>query len=186
MDYSNLPYWLRQLLADLERHEGFREFAYPDPLSPLFKRHPKEKWGYMPAEIILMKLGADPKDGAPWTVGFGFTNGVTYRTKMSRSLAQEKLLPVVLKHCNELYKLLPKWDGYPDYVKTVLGNLIYNLGLSRLRQFKNTLKLFKAEKWKEAGEGLKHSLWYKQTGDRSKELVERMKTGRVAPEHKVK
>lgn len=185
MNYKNLPYWLRQLLADLERHEGYREYAYPDPLSPLYKRHRHENWGFEPAEIILARIGENGKDGAPWTVGFGFTKGVTYRTRMSRSLAQEKLLPVVLAHCNELYKLLPEWDTYPDYVKTVLGNLIYNMGLNTLSGFKNTLKLFRAKKWKEAGDALVHSRWYVQVGDRSKELVRRMRTGIIEPEHKV-
>lgn len=185
MNYKNLPYWLQQTLADLMRHEGFREYAYPDPESPLYKRHKKERWGFVPADIILARLGEKASDGAPWTVGFGFTKGVTPTTRMSRTLAEEKLLPIALAHFNQLYRLLPEWDSYPDFVKTVLSNLIYNMGLDKLRGFKNTLKFFRAKEWKKAGDGLVHSLWYKQTGSRAKELVKRMRTGTIESEHKI-
>ncbi len=42
--------WLkRQVVADLNRHEGFREFAYPDPLSALYKKFSRLPWGLKPA-----------------------------------------------------------------------------------------------------------------------------------------
>ena len=179
------PMWFRQLLSDLERHESFREYAYPDPLSSLFKRHPHEKWGFEPADVIIAKLGEKASDGGPWTVGIGFTEGVTYTTRMSLALAREKLPEIVFKHLHGLNSLTPDWDTYPDYVKTVLGNLIYNMGYETLKGFKNTLKLFRAKEWKKAGDGLVHSLWYTQTGTRARELVARMKTGQIESEHKL-
>ena len=43
------PYWFKQVCSDLERHEGFRQFAYPDPLSFIGKNYsnPKYKWGFL-------------------------------------------------------------------------------------------------------------------------------------------
>lgn len=182
------PYWMRQTLSDLVRHEGFREFAYPDPLSALFKKHKKERWGFVPAETILAKLGISyttaAKDGAPWTVGIGFTHGVNPKTRMSLEFAMRKLEQEVLEHLWVLDKAVPNWLNAPDVVKTVLANLAFNLG-SRLLQFKNTLKLLRAGEYAAAGENLKASLWYRQVGNRAVELTTRLKTGKIAPKHLV-
>jgi hypothetical protein len=47
------------------------------------------------------------------------------------------------------------------------------------------LQLFKEGKYAAAGERLTHSLWYSQVGARSKELVGRLKAGRIEPEHDI-
>lgn len=179
------PYWMRQTLADLERHEGFRQYAYPDPLSKLYLRHKKEKWGYQPAEIILARIGETPNEGGPWTVGIGFTKGVTFKTRMSREFAIKQLESVVLDHLWVLDKAVPEWKTMPDVVKSVLANLAFNLG-NRLFQFKNTIKLLNQGKFAAAGDNLKASLWAKQVKGRATELINRLKTGKVAPSHLVK
>ena len=70
--------------AAIKREEGTREFAYPDPVSPLAKAYPRERWGFAPARDILHHLPASAAglSGTPWTAGIGQTNGVTIDTRM--------------------------------------------------------------------------------------------------------
>src|SRR5688572_27910594 len=56
---------LNQYLADARKHEGFRQYAYPDPLSALGKIFPASKygWGAKPAREILNFIGQDESKG---------------------------------------------------------------------------------------------------------------------------
>lgn len=176
------PKWLTQSLADIARHEGFREFAYPDPLSKLAKV--KAKWGFEPAEVIIARLGLNPTDGAPWTVGHGFTRGVTFKHRISLEQSLKLLEKEIIVHNAVLDKIIPEWKAMPVHVQTVLVNMAFNMG-NRLAQFKPTLALFKAGNYAAAGTRLQGSLWYKQVGGRAKELVERLKTGKIQDKYKV-
>ena len=178
------PRWLEQAHADLRRHEGFRPYAYPDPLSVLGKKYGKE-FGYKPATEVISKLGVDPKQGAPWTIGYGFTHGVTVGSVMSREEADERLYEEIMKHASALDDLVPDWAQAPLYVQTTLVNLVFNMGKSGLAKFKNTLALFNAGKWAEAGRALTNSLWYKQVGNRAVELTQRMITGVIPDKYAV-
>lgn len=182
------PDWLIQTKADLHRHEGFREYAYPDPLSHLAKRYRNEKWGFRPAQEILQKIGISLSEavklGAPWTVGYGFTHGVTPLSKTTKERALHTLELEVLAHVAVLDSLIPQWRKMPVHVQTVLANMAYNMG-SRLAQFHNTLEVFRAGSYFLAGERLKKSLWYKQVGYRARELIERLQTGKIQDEFKV-
>lgn len=183
------PPWFNQALSDMKRHEGFREFAYPDPLSKLWAQFPELRnlWGFKPAkELLKGKKGYDLDDGAPWTNGYGFTHGVTPDSRISVIQADRKLEEEVIRHALELDDVTPQWKKYPVLVQTVLVNLIFNMGAKTLREFTTTLKLIDAGKYKEAGINLKKSLWYRQTKTRAVELTTRLITGQVAPEHQYK
>lgn len=184
MNIKSTPYWMRQTMADVGRHEGFRQYAYPDPLSPLFKANRKEKWGFVPASVILAKLGQKPDNGKPWTVGIGFTNGVTHLSTMSLEAANRKLEQELLNHFWVLDKACPGWLRMPDVVKTVLANLAFNMGGNFL-QFKNTIKLLNAGEYSKAADNLRASLWYKQVGGRAVELTARLKTMKIDPKYLV-
>lgn len=174
------PLWLEQAHADLKRHEGFRPYAYPDPLSPLGQKH-GSKFGYKPAREVLATLGADAKlDGGPWTVGYGFTGeDITKDSKMTQAEADDHLYTEIMSHSYGLNDLVPDWGNAPLYVQTVLVNLIFNMGKARLAKFTNSLKLFNEKKYQQASENLKKSLWYKQTGSRARELTARLSAGAI-------
>jgi len=173
------PKWAMQAHADLKRHEGFRPYAYPDPLSPLGQKHGR-KFGYKPAREVLATLGTDSKlSGGPWTVGYGFTHGVTIDTRMTQEEADEALWPEIFSHAAHLDKLVPGWGDMPLYVQSVLVNLVFNLGPTRLAKFKNTLKLFNDGKYAAAASALTQSLWFKQVGDRAVELTKRLAAGSI-------
>lgn len=185
------PLWMPQVLADLERHEGYREYAYPDALSEWGRKYPmwKHRWGRRPASVIMAELGLSKDDvakGAPWTVGFGFTKGVRHTTRTTRGESRERLKAEIVEHVKGLDVLVPGWrTEHSLVVQSVLTNLIYNLGQYRLSKFAPTLALFKTKEYAAAAARLENTAWYKQTGNRSKELVERLRTGRIRPEHLV-
>lgn len=185
MDIRVKPWWFRQTVADLERHEGFRQYAYPDPLSSLAKRFPagKYKWGYEPGHQILARVGGKEIDGRPWTVGYGFTKNIGPHSIMHREVARHKLEVILLEHLYILDKLVPNWLTLPPVVRTVLANMAFNLGERRLTQFKPTLSYVARGDFKTAARRLKNTLWYKQVGPRARELVARLETLTVVPKY---
>lgn len=177
------PKWVRQTLSDLDRHEGFRQYAYPDPLSKIGKAYPQSKygWGKSPARAIVASLGLKEVDGRPWTFGHGFTKGVTTDSSITKQLSIKRLETELHDHVHGLDALLPGWAvGFPLYVQTVVANMAYNMGIARLAKFDTTLKLLNTGRFAQAGTNLRKSLWFKQVGSRAEELVTRLETGSIA------
>lgn len=168
----------RQVVADLERHEGFREYAYPDPLSALAKQQPSKEWGYKPARQVA-KPGTNLDTGKPWTYGFGFTHGVGPDSRIDKLQAERRLEQEVLEVDAALSKALT-WYGEATFVtKTILINMAFNMGLKGLLGFNNTLRHISQKNYEQAAHNMTLSLWYKQVGSRAKELVERMRTQQI-------
>ena len=65
--------------------------------------------------------------------------------------------------------------NHSDAVIRVLVNMAFNLGRTRLRQFKNMLAAIEARDYKKAADEMEDSKWYTQVGRRSKELVNIMR-----------
>lgn len=180
------PNWLVQLVSDLSRHEGFRRYAYPDPLSRLHKRHPGARWGFRPALEIMAELGeTNVNHGRPWTVGHGFTHNVKPTTQISLAASLERLEDEALEHVKCLDRLIPEWREMPLFAKTVLANMAFNLGEERLSKFAPTLAVFKERRWGRAARRLQKSLWYRQTKSRAEELCDRLLNQRIDPKHLV-
>lgn len=178
----------RQVASDLDRHEGYREFAYPDPLSRLYKKFPNEKWGFKPARDILAKLGFPleeaGKAGAPWTVGYGFTHGVNPDSKVSRQQALRKLEELVLAVHRDLVGTLTWYKDSSFVTKTVLINMYYNLGRAGLLGFRNTLRYISEKRYTQAAANMMKSLWAKQVGQRARELARRIETQEIPDPYK--
>ena len=175
----------RQVKKDLDRHEGYREFAYPDPLSPLFKKYPhlRKKWGYKPARELL-PADTEWSLGAPWTVGHGFTGeGITQDSKMDRTLSERKLEEKILQINTALNRALSWYTDTSFVTKTILINMTFNMGLVGVLKFKNTLAYIKAQNYSQAAANMEKSLWYSQVGVRAQELVKRMRTQTIEPQH---
>lgn len=187
MYHQGKPAWLVQTLADLERHESFRQFAYPDPLSVLGKKYQGRQWnwGFEPGDILLERYKEEEKDGRPWTVGHGFTKGVKPSSRISKQKSTEQLEDELLEHVKCLDDLVPGWELAPLYVSTVLANMAYNLGAERLSKFAPTLELFKKGMYEDAAKRLRKSLWFKQTKTRAEELCQRLENHRIEPRHLV-
>lgn len=180
---------LLQVKEDLARHESFREFAYPDPLSKIGKKYRGKDWpwGMVPAMELLERIpDVDPKDGAPWTYGFGFTHGVTPESRIERIRAERKLEEHILEMKHAIGVALPWFKESSFVTHTVLINMAFNMGLKGLLQFRNTLKFVKEKNYKQAAQNMKLSLWYSQVGYRAEELANRMSTQTIEPQHKAK
>lgn len=192
MNLKQDPAWLLQTVTDLSRHEGFRAWPYPDPLSRWGRSYsnPKYRWGFRDPRIIMAELGLkreDAQHGAPWTNGFGETKGVTIDTpQVNREAQRVKLRDRVIEHVAELNDLVPGWrSNYPVVVQTVLANLIYNLGYKKLSKFAETLGMIKRHEYARAADNLTKSAWHKQVGNRALELEERLRTGKIEDKHLV-
>lgn len=175
---------LLQLKADLERHEGFREYAYADPESVLYKRNRHLPWGYKPARELGLPPGTNWDSGKPWTVGFGFTHNVTPDSRIARIPAERMLEVLILNQYAQLVVKLPWVKDANFVVKTTLVNMAFNMGLVGLLKFANTLRYIKEKNYKQAARNMELSLWYTQTGSRAKELVQRMRTQTIEPQHR--
>lgn len=67
-------------------------------------------------------------------------------------------------------------SSLPDNVVRVCVNMAFNLGRTRLSQFKNMIGAVNEGKWDKAADEMMDSRWYHQVGRRSKELVELMRS----------
>lgn len=70
----------------------------------------------------------------------------------------------------EFYKL-------PGKVQEALINMCFNMGITRLLQFKNTLRLLKEERWADAAIECLDSRWANQVGGRAKEISDMIASG---------
>lgn len=166
---------IKQVTADLERHEGFREFAYPDPLSKLYKEVKTKEWGFKPIREIVPS-GTNLENGRPFTVGYGFTNGVTADSRMSRTTADRKLEQEILEVDSALSNVLTWYKDASFVTKTILINMSFNMGVKGLLGFRNTLQFISQKNYEQAARNMTQSLWYRQVKGRAIELVERMRT----------
>lgn len=177
-----------QVKKDLERHEGFREFAYPDPLSKLATRYPRKDWGFRPAVDILKELKISLNDavklGAPWTVGFGFTANINPESRINRITAERLLEGKILEMDNALRSVLTFYKDSSFVTKTILINMGFNMGLKGLLGFRNTLEYVKQKNYKSAAANMRKSLWFRQVSRRAEELSKRMETQVIPSEYK--
>lgn len=176
-----------QVKSDLDRHEGYREYAYPDPLSRLGRRYRGKdwRWGFVPAKPLLSLIGdMKEKDGTPWTVGYGFTQGVNASTVMPKLLAESKLEVLILELDDELSDVLSWYRAAPFVVKTILINMAFNMGIKGLLGFKNTLSYIRQGNYEQAATNMRKSLWYKQVSARAEELSKRMETQKIPDNYK--
>lgn len=181
---NNIPFVL-QMKKDLERHEGYRYYAYPDPLSALYKKYPGLDWGYKPArELLALVKDMDEDDGRPWTVGFGDTHGVSPDSVAPRQQAERRLEQHIMSKDAQIASVLPWYKDASFVTRTVLLNMAFNMGVQGLLGFTNTLRFVKNKDYERAAHNMTLSLWYRQVGNRAKELVERMRTQEIKSEHR--
>lgn len=172
-----------QAAADLERHEAVREYAYPDPLSLIARKYRRLPWGFKPARELLALIPEGEEHGRPWTVGIGFTHGVTPDSRMTATMARQKLKEKLNFYWEELTKVIPDIQDHPFVIQTVFLNMIFNLGRHRLSQFVNTLRFLKERNYAQVAKNLEQSLWFRQVGSRAVELVDRVRTNSLKQEH---
>jgi GH24 family phage-related lysozyme (muramidase) len=82
-----------------------------------------------------------------------------------------KDVETVIKDCKKLHD---GWDGYPQEVKQIVANMMFNMGLTRLSKFKNHNAALQCGDWKEAAKEGRDSRWHKQVTNRAERLMSRL------------
>ena len=141
---------IEQLKETLKIDEGVVYEIYNDHL------------GYATFGIGHLVLEGEPEHGLP--VG----------TPVSEDRVNEcfeKDVETVIEDCKKLHD---GWDGYPQEVKQIVANMMFNMGLTRLSKFKRHNAALQCGDWKEAAVEGRDSRWYKQVTNRAERLMSRL------------
>ena len=79
--------------------------------------------------------------------------------------------------CAELDAAIPWWREMTEARQRCITNMAFNLGITGLMGFKNTLAAMKAGRYGEAASGMLASRWASQVGQRAKLLSTMMDEG---------
>ena len=79
---------------------------------------------------------------------------------------------IAMGECTALYG--DNWFDLPGEVKSILINMMFNLGRTRLGKFKKMNAAIKSGDWEEAAKEGRDSLWYRQVTNRAERLMRRM------------
>jgi lysozyme len=126
------------LIHKVKAHEAFREWAYPDPASPLARatreRGHKALWGFQPAANIIKTLPDDIRKmhGNPWTVGYGETQGVDFETRWGKDEAHRRLVARLIEFENGVLAACTR-EPNPNEC-AALTSFAYNVGLAGLKR----------------------------------------------------
>lgn len=112
-----------------------------------------------------------------WTIGIGRMIDKRLNGGITEEEAQYLLLNDLDRCAADLDSKFPWWKSLSDNRRYVLLNMCFNLGISKLLGFKNTLAMIQRGDYKGAARGMLNSLWAKQVGDRAKELAKQMEQG---------
>lgn len=77
----------------------------------------------------------------------------------------------------DLDRNLPWWREMNEARQVVIADMCFNLGISRLLGFKNTLSAMRAGNYFLAADGMLNSAWAKQVGNRAVNLAHIMLKG---------
>ena len=114
-----------------------------------------------------------------WTVGYGHAY-VHPGTVWTQAQADSQLQVDVNATEAGLNIHLPWWRTLDDVRQDVICEMAFNMGVTALCQFHNTLAAVQAHNWQAAHDGMLASLWATQVGARAQRLAEQMLTGEHA------
>jgi lysozyme len=77
----------------------------------------------------------------------------------------------------DLDKNLPWWRMMTEARQRTLANMTFNLGITKLLKFSNTLAYMRAGDYDQAADGMMNSLWAKQVPNRATRLAKIMRAG---------
>lgn len=78
---------------------------------------------------------------------------------------------------DDLDNVLPWWRDLNDVRQRVICNMCFNLGLTKLLGFTNTLPAMRQGRYADAARGMLNSAWASQVGNRAKRLATMMEKG---------
>jgi len=141
---------VNKLRAQLEIDEGIVNKIYLDHL------------GYPTFGIGHLVVEGDPEE----SMGVGFPVSEDRIIEVF-----EKDVQTVLNDCEICFE---NWEDYPEEVKQVFANMMFNMGRTRLSKFKNMIKAAEAADWSQAAVEGRDSRWYNQVTNRAERLMSRL------------
>ena len=142
---------IEQCKAEIKRHEGEVLEIYEDSL------------GYKTLGVGHLCQPSDPE--YDWEVG----------TEVSQEVVDMYFEDDFDKHLAEAIHVFGTEEAFynlPENIQHVLVNMCFNLGASRLSNFKNMLLACREYNWEQMSVEMENSRWYSQVGRRSRELQE--------------
>jgi len=129
-----------------------------------------------------LRLKAYKCTAGAWTIGCGRNLSARRITEeelqryctigISREVAMVWLdedIEIARKICQRIFGGL--FDTWSENRQLGWINLAFNLGHSRLSQFKNTIRAARVQDWDEVEKGLRASLGFKQVGKRAERVI---------------
>ena len=138
------------LKESIKIHEGFRSSVYLCPTG-----HPTVGYGFRVADLSADELA--------------IIAGVV--EPMSKEVAEKILDIKITKFKKQVYNALPWLTYAPMDIQDALCEMAYQMGVSGLLGFKNTLAMIKAKRYSEAAENMLKSKWATQTPKRAKQIA---------------
>ena len=83
----------------------------------------------------------------------------------------EKDVESVIGDCKKLHE---GWDDYPQEVKQIVANMMFNMGLTRLSKFSKHNAALQSGDWETAAVEGRDSRWYDQVTNRAERLMTRL------------
>lgn len=142
---------LQKLIAELRRDEGVRYSPYNDTKG-------------IPTVGVGHNLNAKPLPG-DWKYPL---NDIQVN-----SLLDDDLEDVF----HDLDRNLPWWTDLNDVRQRVIVNMAFNLGITKLLGFRNTLVFMRQGKYSQAADGMLASAWASQVKGRAQRLADMMRKG---------
>lgn len=158
---------LKKLQKQLEIDEGVKYYIYLDSLN-----YPTFGIGH-----LLRK--EDPE----------YTLWVNRKPKQKIEVSKERVAEVFEQDCqlviNDCYQFLPSFDEYPEEIKQIVANMMFNLGLTKmLKLFKQLRQALIIRDYRRAALEMQYvdgnnpakgeTDWVKQTKARARRLIKRM------------
>lgn len=112
-----------------------------------------------------------------WTIGVGRLIDKEKGGGLSDEEIDYLLSNDIEKKYTELIKALPWVAQLHEARQAVLLNMAFQMGVSGLLKFTNTLQNIKNGKWDDASKGMLQSLWARQTPNRALKMAEQMRLG---------
>ena len=111
----------------------------------------------------------------------GLPNDVRNYMRQNGKITEEmvnKLYDIDIKKategCKELY---PNFENFSEVRQMALIDFVFNVGEATAKKFISTNHYINSGDWENAAKRLEKSLWYKQVGKRSKEIVGMIRNG---------
>ena len=95
-------------------------------------------------------------------------------TPVSESRIEEAFLQDMNSVVSDCVKMFMEFNEYPEDVKRVIANMMFNLGYTRLNKFNNFKAAIREQNWKQAAVEGRDSKWHRQVTNRAERLMKRL------------